>query len=168
MQLLTSLRIFLSLTDSFCMLFNTILYHKILSSNQFVSFALLSFGFKRRVAFRVLFSSVSLIIIIGVILSKNYRKLLIFGMLFFFVNISLVLQIIPIGQAIVAERYTYIPYIGLLIIIGKVYCDVRSTKYEVRGIIFSSVLIIAVLAFSYASYARIKVWKDGITIFTNL
>ena len=29
-------------------------------------------------------------------------------------------------------------------------------------------MIIAVLAFSYASYARTKVWKNGVTLFTDV
>ena len=63
-----------------------------------------------------------------IILIKKYRKPLIFGLLFFLFTIVLVLQIIPVGQALVAERYTYIPYIGLLFIIGKMYCEVTDNK----------------------------------------
>ncbi len=37
-----------------------------------------------------------------------------FGLGFFFINIILVLQIATVGEAVMAERYTYLPYIGLL------------------------------------------------------
>ena len=45
-----------------------------------------------------------------------------FGMLFYFVTLALVLQFLSVGKAITADRYTYIPYIGLLFIeIGRAH-----------------------------------------------
>ena len=46
------------------------------------------------------------------------NRLVVFAALFFLVNIALLLQFIPVGGAIVADRYTYIPYLGLFIIAG--------------------------------------------------
>jgi hypothetical protein len=46
------------------------------------------------------------------------QKIYLFGFLFFAVNIFLVLQILPVGDAVMADRYTYVSYIGLFIIIG--------------------------------------------------
>ena len=136
-------------------------------------------GLKGGLPWEYYFAPVFIILIItGVVFSKDYRKLLLFGLLFFLVNISLVLQVIPIGQAIVAERYTYVPYIGLFLIVGKLYCDIADKKskdksqkskiYNLQSIIFKGALLIVILIFSYASYARTKVWKDGITLFTDV
>lgn len=41
-----------------------------------------------------------------------------FGIGFFLVNIVLLLQFIPVGGAIISDRYGYIPYIGLFFIAG--------------------------------------------------
>jgi hypothetical protein len=48
---------------------------------------------------------------------KKYRFVA-FGIAFYIVNLSLVLQIFSVGSAVIAERYTYIPYIGLFFIAG--------------------------------------------------
>src|SRR5690606_15968153 len=41
------------------------------------------------------------------------NRTIVFGLAFFLVNLLLVLQLVSIGNAVVAERYTYVPYIGL-------------------------------------------------------
>jgi hypothetical protein len=55
----------------------------------------------------------TLILIAILYFAKLFRKELIFGFLFFFINIALVIQIISFGETVIAERYTYILYIGL-------------------------------------------------------
>jgi hypothetical protein len=44
---------------------------------------------------------------------KKYREIT-FAFAFYLVNLILVLQFIPVGSAIIADRYTYVPYIGIL------------------------------------------------------
>ena len=66
-------------------------------------------------------SLILLIIPLIIFISGKSRKLLIFGFLFFFTTIALSLQIIPFRFAIVCERYTYIPYIGLFFIIACIF-----------------------------------------------
>jgi tetratricopeptide (TPR) repeat protein len=51
-------------------------------------------------------------LIATLIVGQRLRPVL-FGVAFFFINIILVLQLLSVGVALLAERYTYIPYIGL-------------------------------------------------------
>jgi tetratricopeptide (TPR) repeat protein len=48
---------------------------------------------------------------------KKYRFVA-FGICFYIANLLLVLQIFSVGSAVIAERYTYVPYIGLFFIAG--------------------------------------------------
>lgn len=50
----------------------------------------------------------------SLVVGLRFRPVL-FGVAFFFINILLVLQLVSVGAALLAERYTYIPYIGLFI-----------------------------------------------------
>jgi tetratricopeptide (TPR) repeat protein len=50
-------------------------------------------------------------------LQYKKNKALFFGVMFFFFSIITVLQFISVGVAIVAERYTYIPYFGLVFMV---------------------------------------------------
>jgi len=45
----------------------------------------------------------------------RHKKVFVFGLLFFLFAIILVIQFIPVGGAITADRYTYVPYIGLYV-----------------------------------------------------
>jgi protein O-mannosyl-transferase len=86
-----------------------------------------------------------------------------FGVLFYLVNLLLVLQIFSIGGAVMADRYTYLPYIGLFYIVGWAvdrYAHGNFTKaaYFIMG----GALILAVLTFKQAS-----VWNNSETMWTH-
>ncbi|HET9826142.1 MAG TPA: hypothetical protein VFP87_12470, partial [Chitinophagaceae bacterium] len=58
-------------------------------------------------------SPVLILALIAFIWLKRKNKVVLFGFLFFVVNLLLVLQVVSIGTTIVSERYTYVPYIGI-------------------------------------------------------
>ncbi len=103
--------------------------------------------------------------------SKKLRKDIIFGFLIFLVTISVVIQLMPIGQAIVAERYTYIPYLGLFIIVGLIYKFYKETnkKYlnKIKNYTIGGIVVL-VLFFSFQTYSRTLVWKNTKTLYTDI
>ncbi|MFA6925202.1 MAG: tetratricopeptide repeat protein [Bacteroidales bacterium] len=109
-------------------------------------------------------------ILFGVYKFKNYRKLLAFGFLFYFVTIALVIQVVPVGNAIVAERYSYIPYIGLFFIVGQLYSNIEDKKLKLMKFVkfsFIGLLFIYTIFFSFSTWQRNKVWKDCVTLFVD-
>lgn len=103
--------------------------------------------------------------------SKIVRNELVFGSLFFLINIFLVLHIIPIeGRVIVAERYTYLGYIGLFFIISVILNHVFLNKNITRKLklIVISCIGIYVLSFIIIDMARNTVWKNGFTLFSDI
>lgn len=111
-----------------------------------------------------------LILIFGILKSGSFRKTLIFGSMFFLVTVSLVIQLIPVGQFIVAERYSYIPYLGLFVIIGLLYskvADGKSIKLKKAKPYFLTILLIYSVIFAFGSYNRNKVWKNGLILFED-
>ncbi len=49
---------------------------------------------------------------------KNDKKAWVFGIFFFFFNIVFLLQVLGAGQAFLADRFTYIPYLGFFFIVA--------------------------------------------------
>lgn len=49
---------------------------------------------------------------------KKGAKWVVFGALFFLINVALVLQLVSVGNAIMADRYTYFAHTGLIFIVG--------------------------------------------------
>ena len=101
--------------------------------------------------------------------SLNILIEFIFGSLFFLITISLVVQIIPFGQTLVSERYTYIPYIGLLYSIGclinKLCGNLNISKFGKALMII--LLLIPVITFSVLTYKQNKVWKNNESLWEN-
>jgi lipoprotein NlpI len=102
---------------------------------------------------------------------QNYRRELIFGSLFFLINIILVLKIVPMGGEIVCDRYAYLPYIGFFLIIGWTYCWIADRFYSSSGWLKYCVImavVVPIMAFSAISYERTKVWKDSLTLYNDV
>ena len=98
-----------------------------------------------------------MIFFFGLTLKKT--KLLFFGFMFFLVTVFPVSGIFPIGDFAVADRYTYLPYLGLFYIFAKlvVFLFVKYNKFVKVIIVCLCVLIVSVLGF--LSYKRIIDWK---------
>jgi tetratricopeptide (TPR) repeat protein len=113
----------------------------------------------------VLLSPIFIIALLVFLWLKRKDKLVVFSLLFFIVNLLLVMQFISIGLTIVSERYTYVPYIGLSFLAGmwlSKYLDSRSAPF-IKAIPF----IIGVI-FGFISFQRTKVWKDGDTLWADV
>jgi len=111
------------------------------------------------------------LLIWGVLKSGRFKKELVFGLLFYFITIALELQILPAGQVLVSERYSYIPYIGIFFIAGQLYVYVKENKLmlaEKIKPVFMPLLILMAIIFSLIAYQRNKVWKNGEVLFTDV
>jgi tetratricopeptide (TPR) repeat protein len=102
--------------------------------------------------------------------SLQKGKDILFGFGFFMISIVLVLQILPVGGAIIADRYTYIPYVGIFFIIARFINNLIENKimklqlYKIPLII--TFAIISIL-YAYVAFQRTKVWENTITLFTD-
>jgi protein O-mannosyl-transferase len=96
------------------------------------------------------------------------NRVIVFGLLFFLVNISLVLQLIPVGDSVMAERYSYLPYLGLFFIAGwyvsQLFESDRLSKFRLPVSIFTGMYVIVL---SYTSAAQCTVWYDNISLWSN-
>ncbi len=111
---------------------------------------------------------IAVIIITLFVVFLRKKRSAIFGFLFFIATIILVLQIIPVGGAVLAERYTYVPYIGLFFIIGTEFYNFTKKQKPVLFNFFLFLGIVVILIFSFLTYDRIKAWKNGETLFTDV
>ncbi len=112
-----------------------------------------------------------MLMIIALFLTRKLGRQYIFGGLFFLVNIALVLQALPVGGAIMAERYTYVPYIGLFFILGWMYTwawnSIQPVWKKLRPLLHIVVAGFAIFCF-LLSWQRIADWKNGEVLFTKL
>ena len=115
----------------------------------------------------IYYASLPFLIILGwlVIRRSPFRKEILFGAGFFIIAISVMIQLIPVGFALTAERYTYVAYIGLFYFIAQWITGLKNGQPKTVGFIIA---IIFVAIFSYQSWNRIGLWRDGKTLFTDV
>ena len=102
--------------------------------------------------------------------SKYFEKDLIFGFGFFSITIAMVLQILPVGAAIIADRYTYLSYIGVFFIIARWINNLLENNFEKEKSlkIFSiTVFTLFLIMCCYLSFQRSKVWHDSISLWSD-
>ena len=105
--------------------------------------------------------SIGLIALIAFTWNKN--RVYAFGILFFIVNLLLVLQFLPVGSAIIADRYTYLPYFGLFFIIGWLI-----NKYAKENVLKATYLIVPIAAIlSLITYKQVQVWDNSAALWDN-
>lgn len=102
--------------------------------------------------------------------SRKQGKTVIFGLLFFLVNLLLVLQLLSVGGAILAERYTYVPYIGLFFIVASGFSwvlDQKSGRWSKYRTPAAGALGLMAIAFVLLNHQQAKVWNNGETLWTQ-
>jgi len=96
---------------------------------------------------------------------KDYR-VLVFSFAFFTFNVFFVLQILGAGQGFLADRFTYIPYLGLFI--GVAYtCQQLMSNNKSVGKLLPFGIGAYLLLFGYLTWQQNKIWKNGETLWTK-
>ncbi len=103
------------------------------------------------------------LIILAIFLFKKYR-IISFGILWFFLTLSIESSFIPISDVIFEHR-TYLPSFGFFLILSSAVFVLPGKKYQNIAII---VLVIITGANSVLTYARNKVWKNEITLWSDV
>ncbi len=89
-----------------------------------------------------------------------------FSIAFFIINIILLLQFIPVGSAIYADRYAYIPSIGFFIILALVIVKIGESRSNVKKTLFyASMFYIGIL--TLLTFNRTKVWNNSFSLWQN-
>lgn len=98
--------------------------------------------------------------------SMRLGKDVVFGFGFFIITIALVLQILPVGGAIIADRYSYLPYIGLFFIVARGINEQieKTSNFKIPTL---ALLTLFVGMCCYLSFQRSKVWHDSISLWEN-
>ncbi|HKB44419.1 MAG TPA: tetratricopeptide repeat protein [Chitinophagaceae bacterium] len=97
------------------------------------------------------------------IYSWKRNRVVAFGILFYIINLLLVVQFLPVGSAIIADRYTYIPYIGLFFIIG--WLINRFAKGSLLKVYY--IIIPVSVLFSFLTYQQSAVWSNSASLWDH-
>ncbi len=120
-------------------------------------------------SFLYLFPAILIGLFVIVFILFRKQKIWWFSFLFFMITIALVIQIIPVGKAVMADRYTYIPYIGLFFLIAF-YFDFLFIQTNKSKLIRYGATIIMSLWLGWLitlTNDQIKVWYNTESLWTQ-
>jgi len=102
--------------------------------------------------------------------SKEQRRKIIFGSGFFFIAILPALQFVPIGQVRVADRYVYLPLLGIAYIAseGCVWLYQRAQKRVMVRISLLIIPAVVIATLSFLSWRRCQIWHNNVTLWNDV
>ena len=98
---------------------------------------------------------------------KKFRVHIVFGSMFYIVCLLPVLQLVPVGYAVVADRYFYLSSIGIFYILATGFTSFYerlATQQNVVRILLLSASLCIVFTLSYLTWRRSEIWNDSITL----
>ena len=93
-------------------------------------------------------------------LYKHNQKTILFGLLFFSINLALMLQLFPNSYGLINDHYLYMPIIGIGILVAHLATNIHK-KYQktTLGIIAVFLIVMAI-----STVSRIEVFTNPITV----
>ena len=116
---------------------------------------------------QVLVSGVTLILVmIATIRLKRQKPYLFVGWLWFLITLLPVIGIIQVGSQSMADRYTYIPLIGLFIMVGWGIPDLlRGVRQRSAILAILSILVLSALGLN--TRRQLGYWRDDISLYRH-
>jgi tetratricopeptide (TPR) repeat protein len=107
-----------------------------------------------------------LAISILVVLSARKRPYLAVGWLWFCGTLVPVIGLIQVGMQSMADRYTYLPSIGLFIMVIWTFAESRLNAAKFRFAL-GTICIVIIGLYAFTARAQVSLWRDSITLFNH-
>lgn len=119
--------------------------------------------FQRQVIF-----SIALLITIIILIIFAYRrdKEIFFASVWFFITILPVTNIVPLRPTMMAERYLYIPSVGICLLLGLVFYRAYVANPS-WSLYLKSLMLIILILLSLITFQRNRFWKNEVIYFTK-
>ncbi len=113
----------------------------------------------------------ALLVLIAAVFIARKNKWVILGIGFYFANILLTLQFIQVGPSLVSDRYTYVSYIGLIVITLHLlhrYIFAEDARLASLKIPLLCGLGLWLAYFSVKSYQQTQTWENGQVLWSTV
>jgi len=105
------------------------------------------------------------IICIAVVLLRR-RRYLVTGWLWYLIMLLPVIGILHVGNQSSADRYTYLPLIGLFVAVTWGVVELTGSL-PYRRVLFSSLALVALAALIFSARIQAAYWRDGETLWSH-
>lgn len=106
---------------------------------------------------------ISSCVLVSIKYARRYPWIL-FGILFFALNVLLLLHFVAANSSLIYERFTYVSYIGLFFVVA-VYIDQLKANKRNYGFVITGIVA---LLFTYLTSEKAKAWINSETLWTDV
>lgn len=103
-------------------------------------------------------------ITVFVLRAATSRRYLLVGWLWYLISLVPVIGLVQVGTQSVADRYTYVPLVGLFMIVAFGLADLLQ-KWRYSAITYSTVAYIVSVACAVLTWIQIGYWQDDRAVF---
>ena len=90
-----------------------------------------------------------------------------FALFFFTFNIIFLLQVLGAGQGFIADRFTYIAYLGLFFGFGWLL-EKLAAKQGAGKTLASAIGVLVIGVYSFITYKQVAIWENSGTLWTHV
>jgi len=118
------------------------------------------------VLWKIIAASVLLAISAGAVAARRKQPWFLFGWLWYLVMLVPVIGIVQVGSQAHADRYTYLPQIGLYVLLTWMVTDL-STGLRHRRLVLGYFFMVILVALIFRARAQTSYWRDSESLWTN-
>lgn len=101
------------------------------------------------------------------IAARRRARYVTFGVAWYLITIVSVLQWVPVGEAVMADRYTYLPYVGLFFALAMGAASLAERRPGLGTVAAAVGSLFALLLLALAA-RQVETWKDSETLWANV
>jgi Tfp pilus assembly protein PilF len=108
-----------------------------------------------------------MVVVVAGVVSFKRNKAIAFGILWFFITLLPVSNVIVPVRNMMAERYMYIPSVGFCFLLGALIWKVRLAQLRQAGTLAVALVSVLIVSYSCLTIIRNRDWKDTFTLWTK-
>jgi hypothetical protein len=116
---------------------------------------------------QVLAALVLLLAVTAFVLRERRRRYLLVGWLWFLGTLVPMIGLVQVGEQAMADRYAYLPFVGLFIMICWGVSDWASQR-KVPAAVLAGASVVLIVLLSVTAYRQLGYWRDNIILWTHI
>lgn len=104
------------------------------------------------------------------VVQRARRPYILFGWAWYLVTLLPVIGLLQVGGQAMADRYTYVPLIGIFVAVVWGACDlfgITKDSPRWRPRLAAGIAALAIIALGVMNYAQIGYWRSGVSLFSH-
>jgi protein O-mannosyl-transferase len=115
----------------------------------------------------VLAALLLLLVVTALVLRERRRRYLLVGWFWFLGTMVPMIGLVQVGEQAMADRYAYLPFIGLFIMVCWGVADWAGRR-NVSVALLAGIGIVVLLALSVVAYRQLAYWSDNVILWTHI